>query len=305
MATILIVDDDAKLVEFITRRLGAQGHRCLKETTAEGALELVRRDSVDLVILDIMMPGMSGFELCRRIHADTAIYRLRILILSAMNAKEEIAHGLAQGADDYLTKPFDLDMLISRVQNLLESSEQDRMIDDLTSLPGPRYIKLEIQKAITMKQSFAVAYGELVGIGEFGRVAGAEARAKALRHLARAIHLCGKELAPAFYKEGHMGGGYFVCLLEAEKAETFCKSVYYVWENHLSKLYTSLGMADPVSHGGGAKNAAVPVLKCLFSITACDPGSNMTFQDIFEVLTRLRQKALASKAPGMYVDLRN
>lgn len=116
MANILIVDDDKRITDFLCDQLKLRGHACRFENRGEQLLEKVNMRDVDLLILDVMLPDVSGFEVCRRIRANTDYYTLPILFLSSMDSQEEINHGLAQGADDYVTKPFGIDELLARVR---------------------------------------------------------------------------------------------------------------------------------------------------------------------------------------------
>jgi len=302
VANILIVDDDKQVASFLTRKLSEAGHTCHVEANGERALTVLHQGSFDLLILDVMLPGMSGFELCRRIHASTKLYSLPVLFLSAMNGEEEVTHGLAQGADDYVTKPFKPEVLLSRVQSLLHASAQSQAIDELTSLPGPRAIKLEIQRAITVRQGFALAYVEILKLGDFVRSAGDEGRMKAVRHLARGLQLCGEELHSEVFRVGHMGSGHFVCILEPNQAEAYCLQVRKLWVQHLPAFLKSLGVQ--IAAGGPPEKTAL-VLDLLFCIVNRDPSSSITAPELFEVLTRLRQNALASGVAGIHIDRRS
>jgi CheY-like chemotaxis protein len=298
VATILIVDDDETLVSMIASRLAAVGHTCHAAGNGERALALLTQEPIDLVLLDVMIPGMSGFELCRRIHTSSELYSIPVLFMSAMNDEEEIAHGLAQGADDYLTKPFRGDVLLARVQNLLASRAQDRKTDELTSLLGSRHIKLEVQKAINLRRPFSVAYIEVVHINEFARAFGNEARARAMRHMGRAIALCGEKV-PGFLA-GHMGGGHFVCILEPEEAEPYCRNLQQMWHQHLAGFFESLGIPESAA----APNGARPRLDVLCCVAPYQPSPNTAAQHLFETLTRLRQSALSSTGAGIHIDRR-
>ncbi len=306
MARILIVDDDPALAQEIAQHLSKADHTCLVEHSGERAIEAVRPEPVDLLVLDIMLPGISGYEVCRRIHADTELYAMPILFLSAMGAEEEVIHGLDQGADDYLAKPFRLETLAGRIENLLAESTQSRMIDDLTSLHGPKYVKLEVQKAINLKRPFAITYIELLHLGEFGRKAGTRLRAKAVRHLARALHLCGKELDKVIFKLGHMGGGHFVCIVSPEAIEPFCERTYKVWQEHLERFYIDIGMeaAYKAASAKPKKAGAAPLLDVLFCVTTRDQTRTLSYRETFEVLTHLHQKALTAGTSGIVIDRR-
>jgi DNA-binding response OmpR family regulator len=116
---ILVVDDEPSIVaplEFLMRREGWE-----VEVAADGvaALEAVARATPDLVILDVMLPRMNGFEVCERLRADPRWRGVRILILSARGRDQEIQKGLGLGADAYVTKPFSTRDLVARIRELL------------------------------------------------------------------------------------------------------------------------------------------------------------------------------------------
>lgn len=301
MASILIVDDDPQVLKEVSGKLTAAGHGCHVSADGENALEILSRESIDLLILDVMIPGISGFELCRRIHTNTELYALPILFISAMNGDEEIAHGLAQGADDYLTKPFKTETLITRVQNLLAGSIHGRLTDELTALPGPKQVKLDIQKAINLKQQFSAIYIELLHVNDVGRLAGGETRARAIRHLARGLSQCGGEFTSKYFSVGHMGGGHFLCLIEPALAEDYCRTVRKFWRKHLPSLHESLGIG---LQDGSTATGAFPELDLLFCVAVHEPNSRHSTQDLFETLTHLRQSALAASGAGIYFDRR-
>ncbi len=117
---ILLIDDDPRLIRFVRANLESVGHRVLVAEESESALELMEREVPDLVILDLMLPGMDGFELCRRIREFSTV---PILMLTARVAEADKVRGLQLGADDYLTKPFGAQELLARVEALLRRSQ--------------------------------------------------------------------------------------------------------------------------------------------------------------------------------------
>lgn len=116
---ILVVEDEGHLAAGIKYNLDAEGYRVTTTGDGPSALAFIKDnpDSVDLVILDLMLPGMSGYAVCEALRADKQ--HMPILILSARTLAEDRARGFDVGADQYLTKPFDLDELLSRVNGLL------------------------------------------------------------------------------------------------------------------------------------------------------------------------------------------
>jgi DNA-binding response OmpR family regulator len=116
---VLIADDETNIVislEFLMKR---EGHRVSVARDGDAALEAIRRERPDLVLLDVMMPGKSGFEVCQAVRADESLAAVKILMLSAKGRDTDLAKGSALGADAYMTKPFSTRELADKVRELL------------------------------------------------------------------------------------------------------------------------------------------------------------------------------------------
>jgi two-component system KDP operon response regulator KdpE len=118
---ILIVDDDPSIRKFVRANLEARNYGVLLAGDGEEGLQIVEKELPDLIILDIMMPQMDGFEVCRRVREWSQI---PIIMLSARDDEDDKVKCLDSGADDYLTKPFSLKELLSRIKAILRRSEQ-------------------------------------------------------------------------------------------------------------------------------------------------------------------------------------
>jgi two-component system KDP operon response regulator KdpE len=112
-ATILVVDDEKEILRALQRSLSAHGYKVLTATNGEEAIEAVNRLHPDLVLLDLLLPGISGLEVCRRIRACSDI---PILVLSVKDAERDKVEALDLGADDYVAKPFGIDEVLARVR---------------------------------------------------------------------------------------------------------------------------------------------------------------------------------------------
>lgn len=118
---VLIADDEANIVislEFLMKR---EGHAVSIARDGPTALAAIRSTKPDLVLLDVMMPGLSGFEVCQAVRADESLASVKILMLSAKGRDTDIAKGQAMGADAYMTKPFSTKELAGKVRELLGS----------------------------------------------------------------------------------------------------------------------------------------------------------------------------------------
>ena len=113
---ILVVDDEQKIIRLLQRNLDKDGYEVLAATDGEGALNVVETEDPDLVLLDIMLPKMDGFEVCRRLREFSSV---PIIMLTARGAEHEKVRGFELGADDYLTKPFGIPELTARIKAVL------------------------------------------------------------------------------------------------------------------------------------------------------------------------------------------
>jgi DNA-binding response OmpR family regulator len=118
---ILIVDDEPNIVLSLEYLMKREGYEVEVTADGEAALEAVARSRPDLVILDVMLPKLNGFEVCRRVRADPRLAGLKILMLTAKGRETEVAKGLDLGADAYVTKPFSTGELVARIAEMLRS----------------------------------------------------------------------------------------------------------------------------------------------------------------------------------------
>lgn len=123
MARILVVDDDLSVSDAISRMLIRRGHETIVVHNGQDAIAAARNQAPELVVLDVVMPGMDGVEVCRRLRADSDTARLPIIFLTARIMIEDKIKGFEAGADDYLTKPFAIQELELRVRALLRRTE--------------------------------------------------------------------------------------------------------------------------------------------------------------------------------------
>jgi DNA-binding response OmpR family regulator len=124
--SLVVADDDPDILRLLERRLSRRGYEVVTAADGRVALEAVRRTDPDAVVLDRLMPGMSGEEACAALKADERTAAIPVVLLSAQASEREIVEGFGLGADDYLTKPFDLEELDERLQRLVAAAEGGR-----------------------------------------------------------------------------------------------------------------------------------------------------------------------------------
>ncbi len=145
-AKILIVDDEKDIVEFIQYNLVHEGFKVITAYNGKEAIKLIE-EKPDLIVLDVMMPGLDGYEVCKEIRAKEKYKNIPILFLTAKSSEQDEIHGLNLGADDYISKPVSVKKLIARIKSNLRQSDTDRNgINNSLIETGP--IKIDKEKYV-------------------------------------------------------------------------------------------------------------------------------------------------------------
>lgn len=293
MARAIYVDWDEPLGNQVKALLNNSGIECEWVSTGRDALSRLEKDPPDVVIAEIMMPDVSGFELCRRIRALDRGWETPVLLVSSMSAEEEVRHALSQGADDFISKPIHMPMLLQKVNHLLNADPPVAQPDPITGLFNHRHMKYLIQRRLVKKEAFSVVCAELLNMARFKKTAGDAGRDKAMRHLARILEACGKKV-PNGFAAAHMGGGHFVCVMPPEYAQSFGKSAYRLWTEHIPELCESLSIRK-----GSGETVPETVVYFMFANTR----QGITAQECFARLAQIRGMAIAA-GPGVFLDRR-
>ncbi|OGU14064.1 MAG: hypothetical protein A2076_12050 [Geobacteraceae bacterium GWC2_53_11] len=127
---ILCVDDEPGNLKLLERTLGTSGYEVIKAGDGREALDIIASRTVDLVLTDVMMPGIDGFETCRQIKGDERYRHIPVVMITALDSKTDRIRGIEAGADEFLAKPYDHGEVLARVKMLLRTKQLDEMLDD-------------------------------------------------------------------------------------------------------------------------------------------------------------------------------
>ncbi|HMB70148.1 MAG TPA: response regulator [bacterium] len=233
---ILVVDDEPPIREILKFQLENAGFEvACAEDGAEG-LQMVEERPPDLVLLDLMIPQMDGYEVCRRLKRDYSTRHIPVIILTARGELDEKLKGLESGANDYVTKPFSVPELLIRVKNVLSYSQSQREANPLTGLPGNVSIERELTQRIDAQEPFAFIYTDIDNFKAFndyyGYARGDEAIRRTARILTGAIAAAGNESDFV----GHVGGDDFVVMTTPDRADGVAKLVISMFDEASTEL---------------------------------------------------------------------
>jgi adenylate cyclase len=167
-ARILVVDDTPLNVKLLADLLGAQGYDVLTASSGRQALALLEKEDLDLVLLDVVMPEMSGYEVCRKIRANPAMGILPVVMVTALDPGEERIKGIEAGADDFLTKPINQAELLARVRSLLRVRDLYEQLADLNRTLEQRVREQvgQLERMGRLKRFFSPQLAELIVAGD-------------------------------------------------------------------------------------------------------------------------------------------
>ncbi len=218
-ARVLIADDEPHIRRILQFLLQNEGFEVQLAEDGTKAVEAVRNWQPDLVLLDVMMPHMDGFEVLQNIRANYETAHLPVIMLTAKGEVSDKVRGLRGGANDYMIKPFDQDELLLRVSNLLNTSRREREANPLTGLPGNRAIERETSDRINSDAEFGFMYIDIDRFKSFNDFYGFSRGDDAISFLADILVQSSREFGSKSDFIGHVGGDDFVMITEPHCAE--------------------------------------------------------------------------------------
>lgn len=289
MTTMLVIDDDPNIFLLLKVNLENAGYTVTRAENGAKGVAMAIRDKPALVLLDIMMPGIDGFEVCRKLRENRDTCLIPIIMLSARDQTPDKIAGLKLGADDYLTKPFDIDELLARIDARFKRIEQFMSANPLTGLPGNISIMNEANKRLSSKVPFAFLYIDIDNFKAYNDTYGFKKGDSAIAFAADSIRR--NALEGDF--TGHIGGDDFFVLTALPRGEDLCRKIMASFDSGRYRFYS----AEDVRRGFfQAKNRSgalqqFPLMALSTGIGVALPKNDLSFGKIVETATELKMRA--------------
>jgi diguanylate cyclase (GGDEF)-like protein len=235
--TILVVDDDPDIARFVEVNLRSAGYDVAVAGDGEEALEKAGELRPDLVLLDVMMPRIDGFEVAQRLRKNPQTANTSIIMLTAKALSADKVTGLQSGADDYIIKPFDPIELLARVKGTLRRAKEMRNLSPLTGLPGNIRIQEEIERQVREARPFAVLYCDLDNFKTYNDQKGFVRGDRLIQATARIIQDAVVESDPGEGFVGHVGGDDFVAVVDPDVGERIAQRICERFDEARSGFY--------------------------------------------------------------------
>jgi diguanylate cyclase (GGDEF)-like protein len=242
---LLVVDDDPFIARLLEIELSAAGYQVRVANDGQQAIDAVAQDAPDLVITDVMMPHVDGFELTRSLRQDPRTATISVIILTARGLSADKLEGFAIGADDYIVKPFDTPELLARVRGVLRRKREMKDESPLTGLPGNNRVHDEIESKVGSEQDFALLLVDLDRFKAFNDHYGFPRGDKVIVDVAQLMQGVVAELAGDEGFVGHLGGDDFVVVVSSAAAALVADTIVQRFDASVSGYYDD----DDLSRG--------------------------------------------------------
>ncbi len=230
---ILVADDDPAMCLLLRETLQEAGYEVLIAHDGDQLIRMAQDHPPDLLLIDLIMPLMDGFEAIRQLRNDTRTSHLPMIILTARSTSAEVVIGFDSGADDYIVKPYDIDVLLARIRSHLRRAAKLPVRNPLTGLPGNVLLQAEIERQIAQQTPFALIYVDLDNFKAFNDAYGF-ARGD------RAIHTLASVLAGTAPRDdflGHIGGDDFAIIHYGGFPEVLAQQIISAFDERVRALY--------------------------------------------------------------------
>jgi DNA-binding response OmpR family regulator len=235
---ILIVEDDLDVADMLNAYFRVQGYEVFTVNWGEDGIRSCLADRPDIIILDIRLPDIDGYEVARRLRDNRRTADIPIIFLTEKRDRSERLQGLELGADDYITKPFDVQELRLRLRNALRRAEQDTLTNPVTGLPDGKLVDERISECLD-KLNWTMLIISLENLDIFRESYGFVASDDVLRAVSLMVHNARKEIGSEEDFLGHLGSTDFVLITGPERAASLQDRIR-------SRLELSLGYFYPI-----------------------------------------------------------
>ena len=291
-ARLLVVEDDKDIANILQIYFSGQGYDVDIAPRGSTALEKTRHNLPNLIILDIMLPDIDGFEVCRILRTNIRTSHVPVIFLTQKDERSDKLAGLELGADDYVTKPFDIEEVRLRVQRAISRAEQQSLTDPRSGLPAGRLIEEQLRRIIR-QQNWAYMDVRVNHFEPFKETYGFVAGDDLLRFTAMVIGDVLDELGTANDFIGHAGGDSFVVVTAAEVASAIKEKLKRRFTeevlSHYSFLDREQGFIRTVNKDGQVEQS--PLMKLSIGVVTPTEYQFADIREITELAAEARRRS--------------
>lgn len=303
---ILIIDGTEQTVGSIFDVLIPSGYDVIIASSGEEGLEKVKIEKPDLVILDSVLPGVNGFEVCKTLRSEESNNLMPIIMLTDQRNEEGKLKGLELGADDYIEVPFNSRELLARVKNTLIRIERNRRVSPLTGLQGNMEVQTEINRRIANNQIFSLIYADIDNFKAYNDLYGFSSGDRTIKLTADIIMDSVSQFGDSCDFVGHVGGDDFIIITAPNNAEAVCDNIVRVFNEKILTLYSpeDRGRGFITTSNRQGQSIKHPIMGISLAIVSNEFRNLTSHMDFMEVAVELKKKAKTIAGSVYFKDRR-
>jgi diguanylate cyclase (GGDEF)-like protein len=305
--SLLVVDDDPFIARLLEIELKAAGYDVRVASDGEQALSAAQERPPQLVLADVMMPNMDGFELTRRLRQDPKTSGVSVIMLTARGLSADKLEGFAIGADDYIVKPFDTPELLARIRGVLNRASDTRSLSPMTGLAGNVAIEDEIERRVAGGDSFAILYVDLDRFKAYNDRYGFLRGDEVIKQTGRVIERTVGEVTGGDGFVGHAGGDDFVVVVPPDSATTVAQRLVQAFDEMIPSLYDDVdrsnGYIEVTNRRGDLQR--FPLLTLSIGIASTEKRAFRHYAEAVTVAMEMKQYTKETGASSWSIDRRS
>jgi diguanylate cyclase (GGDEF)-like protein len=288
---VLVVDDEEPIRKIVTFQLEKAGYEVYACADGEEALRKVAERQPDLILLDVMMPSMDGYEVCKRLKSNYQTSHIPIIMVTAKSELENRLQGFEDGANDYITKPFAITELLVRVKNVLQWSQLQRQANPLTGLPGNVSIEREVERRFQNNGTFSFLYADIDNFKAFNDYYGYSRGDEAIKITAEILAGVVKSRGNPDDFVGHIGGDDFVIITSPDKSNLIAREVTREFDKKIRNLFDEKdierGFVEVINRKGTVDK--FPLLTMTIAVVSSEDGSISHMARLSDIASELKR----------------
>lgn len=302
---VLVIDDDKFMIRIIKDCLEKEGFNVYSAEDFNSGMEQIYQLTPDIILLDVVLPKMNGYEICRLLRNDTRTSHIPIIMLTSKGQTEDKVAGLEAGADDYITKPFDPLELVARVRTHLRRAKQEKSFNPLTGLPGNILIEEEIKQRLEHSNSakrFAVLYIDLDNFKAYNDAYGFLKGDEVIKFVAHVVSTNVKEYGNPDDFIGHIGGDDFIAITSPDKVDDICLNIIEQFDSTIQLFYSSEDRKRGyiVTKDRSNQDVSFPFMSISIAVVSNEQREIENHWHVAEIAAEMKKYA-KSKAGSVYV----
>ena len=304
-ATILVIEDEAAVARMLAETLEIEGYTPLMASTGEDGVALATREAPHLILLDLMLPGMDGFQVVESIRGTARTAHIPIVVVSARHDTDVILRAFGSKVDDYIKKPFHGGELLARIGAQLRHARENQL-SALTNLPAGLRVERAIEDRLTSEGRWSILYLDLDSFKAYNDVYGFLRGNELIRLLARIASETTAEVSGPKDFVGHVGGDDFIIITTPERVAQLCKRMIARWDAESRALYSAEDLArgtlTAVDRRG--QQQSYPLVGLSIGVVTNEQRPVTTSAEVSRVAAEVKRVAKSVPGSAWFVDQR-